>query len=55
MARRLWLLMALALGAKAHPHDRIADQVALVRFAIFLSYLATNMFIIAGVVRHWND
>lgn len=54
MARRLWLLVALALGAKAHPNNHVADKVAWIRFLIFLSYLITNMFIIAGVVRHWN-
>jgi hypothetical protein len=28
--------------------------VALVRLAILLSYLGTNTFIVAGVIRHWN-
>lgn len=51
---RAWRLLAKALGYKAHNNDRIADQVAFLRFLIFLSYLITNMFIIAGVVRHWN-
>jgi hypothetical protein len=54
MSHRLWHLLALALGAKAHSNDRIADRVALIRFLIFLSYLVTNMFICAGVMRHWN-
>jgi hypothetical protein len=29
--------------------------VALIRTLIFVSYLITNVFIIAGVIRHWND
>jgi hypothetical protein len=49
-----WRVLALALGEKAHPNPRIADQVALVRLIIFGSYLLTNTFIIAGVIRHWN-
>ena len=53
--RYYWRLFALALGAKAHSNNQIADQVALIRILIFLSYLMTNMFIIAGVMRHWND
>lgn len=49
-----WRILALALGEKAHPDPRIADRVALVRLSILLSYLLTNAFIVAGVVRHWN-
>jgi hypothetical protein len=54
LLNKAWCLLAKALGSKAHNNDRIADQVALLRFLIFLSYLITNMFIIAGVMRHWN-
>ena len=49
-----WRILALALGEKAHPDPRIADRVALVRLAILGSYLITNTFIVAGVIRHWN-
>ena len=49
-----WRILAKALGEKAHPDPRIADRVALVRLGILLSYLLTNTFIVAGVVRHWN-
>jgi len=49
-----WRVLALALGEKAHPDPRIADRVALVRLTILLSYLITNTFIVAGVLRHWN-
>jgi hypothetical protein len=49
-----WRILAKALGEKAHPDPRIADRVALVRLAILGSYLLTNAFIVAGVVRHWN-
>jgi hypothetical protein len=33
----------------------VADRVAIVRSIIFTTYLVTNCFIVAGVVRHWND
>ena len=34
--------------------QRYDNCVVLVRTTIFLSYLITNCFIIAGVIRHWN-
>lgn len=49
-----WRILAKALGEKAHPDPRIADRIALVRLAVLLSYLTTNTFIVAGVLRHWN-
>jgi len=51
----MWRLWAKALGEKAHKKDQIADNVAIIRTIIFFSYLITNFFIIAGVIRHWND
>ena len=53
--RHWWRVVAKALGEKAHQHDRIADQVALVRFFILAAYMTTNIFICAGVIRHWNN
>jgi hypothetical protein len=50
-----WRILAKALGEKAHPDPRIADRVALVRLGILGSYLLTNAFIVAGVVRHWGN
>ena len=52
---QMWKLWSLALGEKAHKRDHLADKVAILRTLIFLSYLMTNLFIVAGVVRHWND
>jgi hypothetical protein len=52
---QMWKLWSLALGEKAHKRDQVADKVAVLRTVIFLTYLATNIFIISGVVRHWND
>ena len=52
---RVWRLFAKALGEKASKCDRESDTVAMIRMFIFTTYLITNAFIIAGVVRHWND
>jgi hypothetical protein len=52
---QMWKLWSLALGEKAHKRDQVADKVAILRTIIFATYLITNLFIVAGVVRHWND
>lgn len=45
-----------ALGEKSHPHcNKTADRVAFIRLLITLQILITNLFIVAGVIRHWND
>jgi hypothetical protein len=51
--KNFWRLWANALGAKAGKTDGEADMVAVIRTVIVLSYLVTNLFIIAGVIRHW--
>ena len=51
----MWKLWCLALGEKASKKNNEADYVAIVRTIIFLSYLVTNIFIISGVIRHWNN
>lgn len=49
-----WSLWAKALGEKSHSMDNGAsDRVAILRTVIVLSYLITNSFIVAGVIRHW--
>jgi len=50
----MWRLWAKALGEKTGSDDKEADKVAVIRTLIVLSYIITNLFIIAGVVRHWN-
>ena len=52
-AKQLWRLWAKALGEKSGATDREADSVALVRTVIVLTYIVTNLFIIASVIRHW--
>ena len=49
----MWRIWAKALGEKAGKSDNEADRVALIRTIIILFYIITNLFIIAGVIRHW--
>ena len=51
----MWRIWCYALGKKEGRSKRDADNIAIIRTVILLSYLITNCFIIAGVVRHWND
>ena len=49
----MWRLWAKALGEKSGNNDEEADKVALIRSLIVLCYIITNLFIVAGVIRHW--
>ena len=53
--KTLWRLWAKAIGEKASKCDKESDYIAHIRTVIFLTYLITNLFIVAGVIRHWND
>tara|TARA_B100000674_G_C37403906_1_gene717544 strand:+ start:48 stop:251 length:204 start_codon:yes stop_codon:yes gene_type:complete len=50
-----WRIWAKALGAKEGKNDREADIIAGIRTVILVSYMVTNIAIIANAVRHWND
>jgi len=50
--KKYWTLWAKALGEKAG-NDSTADKVATIRTAIVMCYIITNIFIVAGVIRHW--
>ncbi len=50
---KFWRIWAKALGEKASENNTEADRVAIIRTFIVLSYIITNCFIIAGVIRHW--
>ena len=49
-----WRWWAKALGEKASKCDKESDRVAIIRTIIFATYLITNCFIVAGVIRQWN-
>ncbi len=53
--KSFWRLLAKSLGEKAGKTDQEADKIALIRLLMFLSILITNCFIVAGVIKHWND
>ena len=53
--KSFWRIWAKALGAKEGKNDREADIIAGIRTIIFVSYLATNVAIVANAIRHWND
>jgi len=53
--KTLWRWWAKALGEKPSKCDRESDTIAWIRTFIFVSYLVTNCFIVAGVIRHWNN
>ena len=50
----MWRLWAKALGQKEGRDEREADYIAVIRTIILLTYFITNLFIISGVIRHWN-
>ncbi len=52
--KSLWRWWAKALGEKASKCDKESDKIAIIRTFIFATYLITNCFIIAGVIRHWH-
>jgi hypothetical protein len=51
--KKLWRVWAKALGEKAGATDKESDRIAIIRTLIVLSYIATNICIVAGIVRHW--
>jgi len=52
--KTLWRWWAKSLGEKASKCDKESDKIAVIRTIIFATYLITNAFIVAGVLRHWN-
>ena len=48
-----WRLWAKAIGEKSGNTVYESDRIAMIRTAIVLCYVITNLFIIAGVIRHW--
>ena len=53
MMNKFWRLWAKALGEKMGNTDDEADKIALIRTIIMFTYIVTNLFIVAGVIRHW--
>lgn len=53
MRSKLWRVWAKALGEKSGATDAESDRIAIIRTLIVLCYIITNIFIVAGVIRHW--
>jgi hypothetical protein len=53
--KKIWRIWAKALGRKDGRDDREADIIACIRTFILVSYMVTNVAIVANAVRHWND
>ena len=53
--KTIWKIWAKSLGEKGSDSDKESDFIAIVRSFIFLTYLVTNIAIVANAVRHWND
>ena len=50
----LWKLWAKALGEKASECNKESDKIAIIRTFILSTYIITNAFIVAGVIRQWD-
>ena len=54
--QKIWEIWKYSLGSfsddKTSPYD---NSVAIIRTCIFVSYMVTNVFIVSGVIRHWNN
>ena len=54
--KKVWQIWKYSLGSfsddKTAPYD---NYVAGIRTVIFVSYMVTNVAIVANAVRHWND
>ena len=54
--REILLVWKYSLGSFSDSKTEKYDNwIALVRTVIFVSYMVTNSFIVAGVVRRWNS
>ena len=51
----IWEVWKYALGSfEDNKTAKYDNAVCIIRIFILLTYLATNIFITAGVIRHWN-
>jgi len=54
--KEILLVWKYSLGSFSDSKTEKYDNwIALVRTVIFVSYMVTNCFICAGVIRHWNS
>ena len=54
--KEILLVWKYSLGSFSDSKTEKYDNwIVLVRTVIFVSYMVTNSFIVAGVVRHWDS
>ena len=52
----MWKIWKYALGSFSDDKtERYDNYVACILTLILLTYLGTNIFIVSGVIRHWNN
>jgi len=49
----IWRIWAKSLGEKSGNSNDEADKIAIIRTIIVAIYIITNLFIVAGIIRHW--
>lgn len=50
----MFRLLAKALGEKSGKDNNEADKITWIRVIILAQAVATNLFIIAGVIKYWS-
>ena len=51
----IWRIWKYALGSFSdNTTAKYDNTVCIIRSLILLTYLTTNIFIVAGVIRHWD-
>jgi hypothetical protein len=51
----MWSIIAKSLGQKSGKNKHQSDIIAFLRLLFVLQIIITNGFIVAGVIRHFND
>jgi hypothetical protein len=51
----MWRLWCKALGQKATEYNKESNKIAIIRTVVLVAYMTANAFIVAGVIKHWND
>ena len=51
--KKMWRLIAKALGEKSSDCNKEADTIAFIRLILILQAVITNMAIIAGIIHNW--
>ena len=56
MIHNIWKIWKYSLGSFNDSTTKKYDNsIVILRSVIFISYLVTNVFIISGVIRHWDS